>query len=353
MRFVQLHEICIALHLWVNGPEEEGDWLSDAFSLLRQQPLVQHDQVKDLWARASACIEPAARDATALDGIPSLRFALPSVPIEETQLEALLKGDATTLGAIASRARRRVRSIVGISTRNKADVLVLPEWSLPPQQLPWLMKRAADKKMLVIAGETPAVARGEYRNRIWTGIPIQDSATHRECLVVPPREKRYLSPAEIELIDAAEATHANTDASVPVYDWRGIRFASLVCFEFADIATRMQLQAGADLLTVSSFNKDWRYFDAIQESTTRDNYCLTVCVNTGTFPGTKIMRPTSSAMAVAASVHGSEDPAVVSRKIDMLPIVAARIQGRKPSEATKTAPTDDTTLDNYRAYRPI
>jgi predicted amidohydrolase len=353
VRFVQLHEICIALHLWVNGPEEEGDWLSDAFSLLRQQPLVQHDQVKDLWARASACIEPAARDATALDGIPSLRFALPSVPIEETQLEALLKGDATSLGAIASRARRRIRSIVGISTRNKADVLVLPEWSLPPQQLPWLMKRAADKKMLVIAGETPAVARGEYRNRIWTGIPIQDSATHRECLVVPPREKRYLSAAEIELIDAAEVTHANTNASVPVYDWRGIRFASLVCFEFADIATRMQLQAGADLLTVSSFNKDWRYFDAIQESTTRDNYCLTVCVNTGTFPGTKIMRPTSSAMSVAASVHGSEDPAVVSRKIDMLPVVAARIQGRKPSEATKTAPTDDTTLDDYRAYRPI
>ena len=67
----------------------------------------------------------------------------------------------------------------------------------------------------------------------------------------------------------------------------------------------MRLRAGADLLTVSSLNKDWRYFDAIQESTTRDNYCLTLCVNTGAFPGTKLMRPTSSAMAVAASVHGS------------------------------------------------
>ena len=353
VRFVHLHEICIALHLWVGEPPEEDRWLSDAFTLLHRQPLIQPDQVEELAERATQCLQPSNRTAAAAETVPSLRFALPSFPIDEEQLAALLDEDTAKADEIASKARRRVRSIVGISTRNKADVLVLPEWSLPPQQLPWLMGRAADKNMLVVAGQTPAVERDVYSNRLWTGIPIQDSAGHRECLVVPPREKRYLSPEEQRLIGDATVAHASVGGSAPVYDWRGIRFASLVCFEFADIATRTDLRASADLLTVSSLNKDWRYFDAIQESTTRDNYCLTVCVNSGAFPGTKIMRPTSSAMSVAASVHGSDDPAVVSRKIDMHPIVTARIEQRQPSDATERTPSDDTTLEDYRAFRPI
>jgi hypothetical protein len=215
------------------------------------------------------------------------------------------------------------------------------------------MGRAADANMLVVAGETPAVDGGIYSNRLWTGIPIQDSAGHKECLVAPPREKRYLSPEEQRCINEAGVAHAIAGEAVPVFGWRGIRLASLVCFEFADIATRTSLRAGADLLTVSSLNRDWRYFDAIQESTTRDNYYLTVCVNSGAFPGTKIMRPTSSAKSVAASVHGSDDPAVVSRKIDMRPIVVARVLQQRPSDATEKAPTDDTKLDDYRAFSPV
>jgi len=353
VRFVHLHEICIALHLWVVASIEEDQWLADAFALLRSQPLVQPDQVEDLYAKATECLNFEIRTADDIEDIPSLRFALPSFPIEKKQLQVLLDGDFEEANEIASKARRRVRSIVGISTRNKANVLVLPEWALPPQQLPWLMSRAADAGMLVVAGQTPAIEHNFYSNRLWTGIPIQDSVGHKECLVVPPREKRYLSPEEQRLIGDAAVEHTDSGQVIPVYNWKGIRLASLVCFEFADIATRTELREDADLLTVSSLNRDWRYFDAIQESTTRDNYCLTVCVNSGAFPGTKIMRPTSSSMSVAASVHGSDDPAVVSRKIDMHPIVAARSKQSAPSEATERVPTDDTELGDYRAFRPI
>jgi predicted amidohydrolase len=352
VRFVHLHEICIALHLWVNASGHHDEWLTDAFTLLRRQPLVQSEQVEDLAVRSVQCMHPGSRTADDVDNAPTLRFALPSLPIDEEQLRALLEGNTERTHEIASKARRRVRSIVGISSRNKADVLVLPEWSLPPQQLPWLMSRAADADMLVIAGQSPTVEQGVYSNCLWTGIPVQDAAGHKECLVAPPREKRYLSPEEQHMIQTAGIEAAKADDIIPVYDWRGIRFASLVCFEFADIATRTELRTSADLLTVSSLNKDWRYFDAIQESTTRDNYCLTVCVNSGGYPGTKIMRPTGSAMSVAASVHGSDDPAVVSRRIDMHPIVVARVEERRPSEATERDPADDTELNDYRAFRP-
>jgi hypothetical protein len=349
VRFVHLHEICIALHLWIGTPAES--WLKDAFALLRRQPLIQFAQVDELAKVANFCLEPPARDATPED-VPVFRFALPSLPIDIRQLQVLVDHDEVLSEEIASAARKRVRSIVGISTGNKADILVLPEWALPPQQLPWLMGRAADTKMLVVAGETPFLRDATYSNRLWTGIPIQDSVGHRECLVPPPREKRFLSPEENRVIKEAQISHVTPVSHVPVYGWRGIRFASLVCFEFADISARTALRSSADLITVSSLNKDWRYFDAIQESTTRDNYCLTLCVNSGSFPGTKIMRPTSSAMSVAASVHGSEDPAVVSRRIDMGPILTARTESRRPSAESDPPPKDDVMLKDYSAYPP-
>jgi hypothetical protein len=37
-------------------------------------------------------------------------------------------------------------------------------------------------------------------------------------------------------------------------------------------------------------------------------------------------------MAIAAAVHGSSDPAVVTREVDILPIVACRELGRRPSD---------------------
>jgi predicted amidohydrolase len=351
VRFVHLHEVCIAMHLWLSHASNES-WLSDVFGLLRQQPLLQLSQVDELADAAQSALSPTMRQEASIDQ-PTLRFALPSLVIDSRQLNALISGDTALADEIASAARKRVRSVVGISTQNKADILVLPEWSLPPQQLPWLMGRAADTKMLVVAGETPAVNAVLYSNRLWTGIPIQDSSGHRECLVPPPREKRFLSPEESRSIKEGGISHTPPSAEVPVYAWRGLHFASLICFEFADISARTALRSTADLITVSSLNKDWRYFDAIQESTTRDNYCLTLCVNSGAFPGTKLMRPTSSAMSVAASVHGSEDPAVVSRGIDVLPVLTARIEGRRPSPESDQPATDDVSLSDYSAYPPV
>jgi hypothetical protein len=171
--------------------------------------------------------------------------------------------------------------------------------------------------------------------------------------VPPPREKAFLSPHEEAALNAAGIGRGPAPPPVPTYSWHGITFASLLCFEFADITTRQTLRRSADVLTVSSLNRDWRYFDAIQSATTRDNYCLTVCVNTGAYPGTRIMRPTGSEKAVIASVHGSDDPTVVSRLIDLAPIVAARIAWRRPADVFSHVPSDDASLDDYKPLPPV
>lgn len=353
-RFVGLHDACVAAHLWI-APGWAG-WLEKTFTLLHSQPLVDPAMLSDLRRRSEEALRistPLVERAQRVADY-KLRIAVPSVEVSgEEQLAAVVTGDLVALSKTRREARRRVADIVRDGRRRHADVVVLPEWSTVTTQLSWLFLQAAAAQMLVVAGEAPSVSGTSYSNRIWTGIPLTDADAHRACLVPPPREKNYLSPEEGAAIRRNGLVQAPAQGEVPVYTWRGINFASLICFEFADIRAREQLRPYADLLTVSSWNKDWRYFGAAQEATTRDNYCVSLCVNTSQFPGTTLMRPTHSAKAIAASVHGSSEPTIVTRDIDLLPVVAARATGTRPSELDGLPdPRDGLGLRDYAALPP-
>jgi len=353
VRFVPLHEACLAVHLWARPKSPK--WLDEAIAIVRSQPLVNDAHIADLRVTAEAAVEPSDAvlpDADDDRGRLRLRFAMPSFRVRADQLTAILEGDTQAQASIISDSRTSTQRTVGTAVKRRADVLVLPEWAVLPEQLGWVMGQSSKSDMLIVAGQAPTVASNEYSNCLWTGIPVKDPAGRRACLVPPPREKRYLSPHEQGPLKAAGVNHA-LGGDTPIYRWRGMGVASLLCFEFADVSTRTYLRESVDLLTVSSWNRDWRYFDAIQESTTRDNYCVTFCVNTSDFPGTKIMRPTRNEMAVAASVHGSDYPAVVLRVLDLLPVVAARACKRRPSEVLTDPPADDTTLVDYKPVPPV
>jgi hypothetical protein len=353
-RFVPLHEICLANHLWVAPGGTH--WRSRVFRLLASQALVDPTMVRDLRDRASGMLRTNGRVNERAETLAeySLRVAIPSIEVVgEQQLAAVLEGDRAIISSIARVARDRVTRVVNSSGHRRADLLVLPEWAVARAQLAWLFARSTKHQMLVIAGEAPSVHGGVYSNRLWTGLPLIDRAGHRACLVPPPREKTYLSPGEQSALQRTGVAFSTKRRKIPVYAWRGVTFASLICFEFADVRARERLRAEADVMTVSSWNTDWRYFAAAQEATTRDNYCLSLCVNTSQFPGTALMRPTRSAMAIAAAVHGSSDPTVVTRAVDMLPIVASRVLGRRPSDIDGLPdPTDGLRIGDYAAVPP-
>jgi predicted amidohydrolase len=352
VRFVQLHEACLAVHLWVKPGSPT--WLTESFEILRKQPLLRTADLEALQAisEGAVCdVEPQLPPEGA-ERLLQLRVAMPSLRVRPDQLEAIITNDRALEAQIISEARQRTQVVVRAAAKRHASILVLPEWAVRPEQLGWLMNQSRRAEMLLVAGQAPTIRGLTYSNQIWTGIPLRDHANRRACLVPPPREKRYLSPHEQTALAPAGISHT-PGTTIPTYRWRGIGVASLICFEFADVATRHALRRTTDLLTVSSWNQDWRYFDAIQEATTRDNYCMTFCVNTSDFPGTRLMRPTRSEKAVLASVHGSDYPAVVMRKVDLLPVVAARATGRSPSEVLTSEPSDDATLEDYKPVPPI
>jgi hypothetical protein len=358
VRFIGLHEACLAIHLWAGS--KGGSWEEESFSVLAAQPLIHEDLVSDLRVRAKAMLgdteeveeEEEEEDVEAEGDEYPLRIAMPSMRVRDDHLKALLAGDRGRLGEIVGASRSSLQRVVLTAANDDVDLLVLPEWAIPGQLLPWLMDRASRNQMAIVGGGAPEVVGQRYLNRLWTGLPLTDEAAHRACLVPPPRQKKFLSPAERKMIAAAGVKAAPPRTPVGVFYWGEIRLASLVCFEFADINIRQRLRFAVDIVTVSSLNRDWRYFESIQDATTRDDYCLTVCVNTGALPGTRIVRPTKSEMAVVAAVHGADRPAVISKLIDLRPILAAQANHLAPAEVLSVEPTDDVRLADYKPFPP-
>jgi hypothetical protein len=224
VRFVRLHEACLAIHLW--GGSGATEWMEETFKVLGSQPLIQQELVHELREKAIVSLGTSGRGSSPGHRI---RIAMPGVAIAEDQLEAVLSKDSQRLWTIAKASQRTVGEIVSTAGRKRANLLVLPEWSVMAQQLGMLMARASADRMLVIAGQAPEVAGGEYRNRLWTGIPLEDRVGHRACLVPPPREKSFLSPEEKSLIEAKAIPHAKPSERVEIFSWRGMLIASLLC----------------------------------------------------------------------------------------------------------------------------
>ncbi len=354
-RFIHLHEACLAVHLWL-APKSET-WIKDVRLVLKSQPLVDNEALDQLLALANGSVESEtqAHDFSEKSRNFSMRFAMPCISVPEDQLDAQIRGDDSAIGALAQEARSVTMRIVLDAVSRHADVLVLPEWTVLPELLPWVMERSAENQLLVVGGQTATVVGSTYTNRLWMGLPVIDPDGRRACLVPPPRAKRPLSPNEDEIINKTDLISDSVSSDhrrIPVYSWRGVNFASLICFEFADVEIRSSLRWRADVITLSAVNRDWKYFDDAQGATTRDNYCLTVCVNTGRYPGTRMMRPTKSEKAVAAAIHGSEQPTVLTRVIDLEPVVASRVLGQAPAEVLIHEPADDTVLSDYKPLPP-
>jgi hypothetical protein len=354
-RFIHLHEACLAVHLWL-APNSET-WLEDVRLILSSQPLIDAEALNALLdiARGSLAVSTEDYDFSQKSRQFAMRFAMPCIAVPEDQLAVQIGGDQGAIGALARESRSVTMRIVLDAVSRRADVLVLPEWAILPELLLWVMEQSAERQLLVIGGQTATLVGDSYTNRLWIGLPIIDSDGRHACLVPPPRAKRPLSPSEEAVVSQAHLTTESISAGttrVPVYSWRGVTFASLICFEFADVDIRASLRGLADVVTLSAVNRDWKYFENAQDTTTRDNYCLTVCVNTGRYPGTRMVRPTRSEKAIAAAIHGSEQPAVLTRVIDLEPIVAARVLRKSPADVLGEEPSDDTILADFKPLPP-
>lgn len=211
--------------------------------------------------------------------------------------------------------------ILDESDRQKCEVLVLPELSVPFQWIELLATQSQRKKMAIVSGLEYVVNQAdEALNIVATFLPIQWAKYKTDCIPVL-RLKNHYAPGEKQMIiDNAlkcPKSLSHTDSCYDLFHWRNSYFSVYNCFELASIEDRALMKGKVDFLIATEFNRDVLYYSDIVGSLVRDLHCFVIQCNTSQFGDSRIMQPTESILKNMVRVKGGKSEAVLTEIIEI------------------------------------
>jgi hypothetical protein len=217
---------------------------------------------------------------------------------------------------IASGRRRLLHGILNQAEEERADMLIMPEISVPVGWFKWLADYSLRKSRCIVFGLEHWVVVNRAFNFLVCMMPVRVNGFMQ--LVIDIRLKNHYSPGEVQLLQGYG--YVIPVSSNPYYDlivWQGIHFTSFNCFELSNIADRSRFKAIVDLLTVAEFNRDTPYFSNLVESCTRDLHCFVAQVNDSRFGDSRICQPASSLRLDLVKVKGGENATIMVATLDI------------------------------------
>lgn len=198
----------------------------------------------------------------------------------------------------------------------KADILLLPEITIPFKWLIRISDESRRKQRAIIGGlEHFSINRYCY-NYLITILPIEINGI-KECIIVP-RLKNYYSPEEELLIKSIRyKVPSNELKFYNLFKWKGLNFTVFNCYELASVADRSLFVSKVDAIFASEFNKDWIYFSNIAESISRDIHCYYIQSNTSDIGDSRIIQPTESKNKDILRLKGGNKSSVLTGTIDV------------------------------------
>lgn len=139
------------------------------------------------------------------------------------------------------------------------------------------------------------------------------------------REKNFYAPEEKDCLYKLGYRISNPERPLyyVIYS-NGIRYSSILCFEFTDISSRASLKSKVDALFVPQLNKDTNYFSSIVESTSRDLHCLIVQANTSKYGDSRITGPYDTIHKNVVQIKGGINDVVIIGELEFEQIRNAR-----------------------------
>jgi len=206
--------------------------------------------------------------------------------------------------------------ILNQSEEEKADILILPEITIPFKWLKRIADESRRKERAIIGGIEHFSIHKYCYNYMVTSLPIKLNGL-QESLIIP-RLKNHYSPEESLLIK-------NLRYKVPtqkphyyhLYKWRGIHFTAFNCYELADVQHRSLFKSKIDIMFASEYNRDWRYFSNVAESTARDIHCYYVQSNTSDIGDSRIIQPTKTDRKDILRLKGGQKSSVLVATLDI------------------------------------
>lgn len=197
------------------------------------------------------------------------------------------------------------------------DFLVFPELYIPFEWLDYVMHFSRKNGIGVITGVKYCKSDKKLINSIATIIPFMDENKYKYSTIFM-REKNDYSPDEISLITGSGYNNPTKNKSFNyIFSWNSISFSVLNCYELTDIKARAVLKSKVDIIFTPEYNRDISYFSNIIESTSRDDGCFVVQVNSSNIGDTRIVGPFSSNYANICSISGGEKDSIHIGKINI------------------------------------
>jgi hypothetical protein len=212
--------------------------------------------------------------------------------------------------------RKELIDVLNQAEKCKADILVLPEVSIPYYWIPIIADEARRKQRVIIGGLEHIRINDVCYNLMVTCIPIERNGI--KDVITIYRLKNHYSPHE-------SSTIRNRGKIVPIpspftYDkfiWKKIHFSVYNCYELTDIKHRSIFRSEVDMLFASEYNKDINYFANITESISRDVHCYFIQVNSSDLGDSRITKPSRTETKDIMRLKGGKNSVVLYDVLDL------------------------------------
>lgn len=204
--------------------------------------------------------------------------------------------------------------------RQKSDLIVFPEISVPYQWLPHLTMFSKKNNVAIICGLEHITNKDkEVLNYVATILPFRYKNYNNAF--VDLRLKKDYSPEETRQIEGRKGFivpyNKMNDELLRLYRWNNIYFSVFNCFELADIRKRAMFRGKVDFVVTVEYNRDTNYFSNITDSISRDIHAYIIQVNTSEYGDSRITQPSDSSTKDILKIKGGDNVSLITSCISI------------------------------------
>lgn len=260
-----------------------------------------------------------------------LKIALANMQINQSSIESACRKDREP--DISYERQKNLYKILNAANEENADILLLPELSIPVSWLPFMASHARRQQIALIFGLEHWVIDDIAYNLIVEILPYKSHDKYNSSFI-SLREKNHYAPSELEMLQSfrlKNSSDKHEDKKYHLISWRGVSFSTYNCFELANIEHRALFRSQIDILFACVWNKDINYYQHIMESAVRDIHCYIAQANTSQYGGSCVLQPTMTTISNKIYVKGGENTCILTTTLDIEGLREAQYRDKRIS----------------------
>ncbi|MGF1731219.1 hypothetical protein [Photobacterium kasasachensis] len=178
----------------------------------------------------------------------SLRVALANFRVNSNDIEYSVRKDKRP--NVSFERQTRIYQILNEAKRNKTELLVMPEVSVPVSWLPFMVSFSRRNQIAIVFGLEHWVVDDHAYNLLIEALPFKAAGKYNST-VVTARLKNHYAPGELEMLESVRLKPASNLIKKDNYhkvSWNNVTFATYNCFELSDIRHRSIFKSEIDML---------------------------------------------------------------------------------------------------------